>query len=143
MSSLLSSSQPSTPIVDDHPFTQDIFPSTSTSSNDLPHPRQHPRTQSPLPSSTAISTLPRSPSFPFTSFTTANTYIPSTSITSSASSTISHGIPFGPRLFIPPSGAPGFAGDSAWDKGFSNDYFDNERVDEKSVRLEGFGHGAR
>ncbi|KIM74762.1 hypothetical protein PILCRDRAFT_14200 [Piloderma croceum F 1598] len=139
MSSLLSSSQPSPPSVDGHPSIQDIFPSTSsTSSDDLPHPRQHPRTQSSLPSPTAISTLrpQHSTSFPFTSFT-PSTSIPSTSTTSSAPSTISHGTPFGSRLFIPPSGAPGFAGESAWDKGFSNDYFDNERVDRKSVRLEG------
>ena len=40
-------------------------------------------------------------------------------------------------MFVPPSGAPGFAGESVWDQGFSNDYFDNERVDRKSVRLEG------
>jgi len=38
---------------------------------------------------------------------------------------------------VPPSGAPGFAGDHAWDKGFSDDYFANERVERKSVRLEG------
>jgi hypothetical protein len=138
MSSLLSSSQPSPPSVDGHPSVQDIFPSASMSSDDLPHPRQHPQSQSSLPSPTAISTLrpQHAPSFPFTSFT-ASTSIPSTSTTSSAPSTISHGTPFGSRLFIPPSGAPGFAGESAWDKGFSNDYFDNERVDRKSVRLEG------
>jgi hypothetical protein len=28
-------------------------------------------------------------------------------------------------------------GNSVWDKGFLSDYFDNERVDRKSVRLEG------
>jgi hypothetical protein len=138
MSSLLSSSQPSAPSVDEHPSIQDIFPTLSTSSDDLPHPRQHPRTQSSLPSPSAISTLrpQHSPTFPFTSFTT-NTPIPSTSITSSAPSTISHGTPFASRSFVPPSGAPGFAGDHAWDKGFSDDYFANERVERKSVRLEG------
>jgi len=38
---------------------------------------------------------------------------------------------------VPPSGAPGFAGDHPWDKGFSDSYFDTERVDKKSVRMEG------
>jgi hypothetical protein len=47
-----------------------------------------------------------------------------------APSTISHE-PIRFPFIVPPSGAPGFAGDSAWDKGFSNDYFDNERVDKK------------
>ncbi|KAH7882578.1 TLD-domain-containing protein [Phlebopus sp. FC_14] len=32
---------------------------------------------------------------------------------------ITRGTPFGSTPYIPPSGAPGFAGDRAWDKGFS------------------------
>jgi hypothetical protein len=60
-------------------------------------------------------------------------------LASSAPSTISHGTPFASRPFLPPSGAPGFEGDQAWDKGFSDGYFENERGGKggRGVRLEG------
>lgn len=47
---------------------------------------------------------------------------------------ISHGTPFAAQPFVPPSGAPGFAGDRTWNKGFE---FDKENVERASVRLVG------
>ncbi|EPS94800.1 hypothetical protein FOMPIDRAFT_1169299 [Fomitopsis schrenkii] len=49
---------------------------------------------------------------------------------------ITHGTPFAAAPFVPATGAPGFAGDRRWDKGFS-DNFEKTRVDKKSVRLVG------
>ncbi|EPS94803.1 hypothetical protein FOMPIDRAFT_1133631 [Fomitopsis schrenkii] len=49
---------------------------------------------------------------------------------------ITHGTPFAAAPFVPATGAPGFAGDRRWDKGFSDD-FEKTRVDKKSVRLVG------
>ncbi|EKM48308.1 uncharacterized protein PHACADRAFT_155199 [Phanerochaete carnosa HHB-10118-sp] len=51
---------------------------------------------------------------------------------------ITHGTPFAPHPYIPPSGAPGFAGDRAWDKGFE---FDKENVERASVKLAGRKEG--
>ncbi|GJE96157.1 TLD-domain-containing protein [Phanerochaete sordida] len=51
---------------------------------------------------------------------------------------ITHGTPFASHPFVPPSGAPGFAGDRAWDKGFE---FDKENVERASVRLVGRKEG--
>jgi hypothetical protein len=34
---------------------------------------------------------------------------------------ITHGSPFAALLFVPASGAPGFDGDRAWNKGFDTD----------------------
>jgi hypothetical protein len=131
-----------------HPlhYINSIFASRSTSSDDLPHPQtrlQHPKAQSSLPTSphtTAISilkphhahTIP--PPSSSSAIGTPSSVIPPSS--ASASTTISHGTPFASRPYIPPSGAPGFAGDHAWDKGFSND-FDKERVERKNVSLQG------
>ncbi|KAL6307308.1 TLD-domain-containing protein [Sparassis latifolia] len=47
---------------------------------------------------------------------------------------ITHGTPFASHAFVPASGAPGFAGDRDWDKGFD---FDRSNLDKKSVRLVG------
>lgn len=47
---------------------------------------------------------------------------------------ISHGTPFAAQPFVAPSGAPGFAGDRSWNKGFE---FDKENVERASVRLVG------
>ncbi|KAF7799183.1 hypothetical protein EIP86_010414 [Pleurotus ostreatoroseus] len=47
---------------------------------------------------------------------------------------ITHGTPFAAHPYVPPSGAPGFAGDRAWNKGFE---FDKENVERVSVRLVG------
>ncbi|CDO76666.1 hypothetical protein BN946_scf184752.g4 [Trametes cinnabarina] len=47
---------------------------------------------------------------------------------------ITHGTPFASHPFVPPSGAPGFAGDRQWDKGFE---YDKTQVERKSVRLVG------
>lgn len=54
----------------------------------------------------------------------------------STSTAIFHGTPFASKLYVPPSGAPGFSADHSWDKGFSND-FDKERVERKTIKLEG------
>lgn len=138
MSSLLSSSRPAAPSVDAHPSIDDIFSSpTSSLSDDLPHPRiQHPPTRLPLPSPSAISTLRPQQIHPYTHTHTHHTF-PSASISVPTASSISHGTPFASRPFVPTSGAPGFAGDRKWDRGFSDNYFDNEREDRTSVRLEG------
>ena len=42
--------------------------------------------------------------------------------------------PFAPHPYVAPSGAPGFAGDRQWDKGFE---FDKTKVERQSVRLVG------
>ncbi|THH17027.1 hypothetical protein EW146_g3712 [Bondarzewia mesenterica] len=47
---------------------------------------------------------------------------------------ITHGSPFAAHPYVPPSGAPGFAGDHMWDKGFE---FDEVTVEKKSVKLVG------
>lgn len=52
---------------------------------------------------------------------------------------ITHGTPFAAHPYIPPSGAPGFAGDRAWNKGFE---FDKENVARASVTLAGRKAGA-
>ena len=51
---------------------------------------------------------------------------------------ITHGTPFGAHAYVPPSGAPGFAGDRAWNKGFE---FDKENVERASVKLVGRKEG--
>lgn len=60
----------------------------------------------------------------------------SSQITSSisADAAITHGSPFASHPFIPATGAPGFAGDRQWNKGFE---FDKNNVEKKSVRLVG------
>ena len=52
----------------------------------------------------------------------------------SLDSSITHGTPFGSQPYIAPSGAPGFAGDRMWDKGFE---FNKAQVERQSVRLAG------
>ncbi|OCH86253.1 TLD-domain-containing protein [Obba rivulosa] len=47
---------------------------------------------------------------------------------------ITHGSPFASQPFVPATGAPGFAGDRAWDKGFQ---FDRMDVEKRAVRLVG------
>ncbi|KAH7924100.1 hypothetical protein BV22DRAFT_1035518 [Leucogyrophana mollusca] len=55
---------------------------------------------------------------------------------------ITHGTPFGSAPYVPPSGAPGFAGDHTWDKGFSNAFEpENDRVEKKNIRLVGRREG--
>lgn len=51
---------------------------------------------------------------------------------------ITHGTPFAAHTYVPPSGAPGFAGDRAWNKGFD---FDKENVERTSVKLVGRKEG--
>lgn len=46
---------------------------------------------------------------------------------------ITRGTPFGAHPYIPPSGAPGFAGDHTWDKGFSDTLQDEEMSEVKGV----------
>ncbi|KAG1836973.1 TLD-domain-containing protein [Suillus subalutaceus] len=46
---------------------------------------------------------------------------------------ITSGTPFGTHPYIPPSGAPGFAGDRTWDKGFSDALQDEEMSEVKGV----------
>ncbi|KAG1728548.1 TLD-domain-containing protein [Suillus lakei] len=46
---------------------------------------------------------------------------------------ITRGTPFGAQPYIPPSGAPGFAGDRTWDKGFSDALQDEEMSEVKGV----------
>ncbi|PIL26353.1 hypothetical protein GSI_12109 [Ganoderma sinense ZZ0214-1] len=52
----------------------------------------------------------------------------------SVDSAITHGTPFGSQPYIAPAGAPGFAGDRMWDKGFE---FNKAQVERQSVRLMG------
>ncbi len=47
---------------------------------------------------------------------------------------ITHGTPFAAQQYVPPSGAPGFVGDRAWNKGFE---FDKDNIERVSVRLVG------
>ncbi|CCM04159.1 uncharacterized protein FIBRA_06321 [Fibroporia radiculosa] len=47
---------------------------------------------------------------------------------------ITHGTPFAAHPFVPATGAPGFAGDRDWNKGFE---FDKSKVERRSVRLVG------
>ncbi|KAG1809182.1 TLD-domain-containing protein [Suillus subaureus] len=46
---------------------------------------------------------------------------------------ITSGTPFSTHPYIPPSGAPGFAGDRTWDKGFSDTLHDEEMSEVKGV----------
>ncbi|CAL1697514.1 unnamed protein product [Somion occarium] len=48
---------------------------------------------------------------------------------------ITHGTPFASQPYIPPSGAPGFAGDRTWNTGKFE--FDKENVEKRSVKLVG------
>ncbi|KAI0691826.1 TLD-domain-containing protein [Cytidiella melzeri] len=49
-------------------------------------------------------------------------------------SSITHGTPFGSQPYIAPSGAPGFAGDRTWDKGFQ---YHKDSVERVSLKLTG------
>ncbi|KAI9060365.1 TLD-domain-containing protein [Trametes sanguinea] len=55
-------------------------------------------------------------------------------MSSALDASITHGTPFASHPFVPPSGAPGFAGDRQWDKGFE---YDKTQIERKSVRLVG------
>lgn len=55
-------------------------------------------------------------------------------IPGSLDAVISHGTPFSSHPYVPPSGAPGFGGDRAWDKGFE---FDQAGAETKSIKLLG------
>lgn len=46
---------------------------------------------------------------------------------------VSHGSPFAPHAFVPASGAPGFAGDRQWDKGFTFEKEPSARAGPKLV----------
>ncbi|KAJ3482355.1 hypothetical protein NLI96_g7033 [Meripilus lineatus] len=48
---------------------------------------------------------------------------------------ITHGTPFASHVYIPPSGAPGFAGDRQWNTGGFE--FDREKAERKNVKLVG------
>ncbi|KIJ64193.1 hypothetical protein HYDPIDRAFT_112140 [Hydnomerulius pinastri MD-312] len=84
--------------------------------------------------------------------TTSTTLPASFTATSSVSSTasygtstsgnvsITHGTPFGSAPFIPPSGAPGFAGDRTWDRGFSEALVHDQELGE--VDTTGLGRDA-
>ncbi|KAF9218650.1 TLD-domain-containing protein [Gyrodon lividus] len=45
-----------------------------------------------------------------------------------ASAAITHGSPFASTPYVPPSGAPGFAGDRTWDRGFSEALLQDEEL---------------
>lgn len=51
------------------------------------------------------------------------------------STAITHGTPFAPEVYVPPSGAPGFTGDRTWNTGGFE--YEKENVEKKSVRLVG------
>ncbi|KAI0920187.1 hypothetical protein AcW1_001994 [Taiwanofungus camphoratus] len=57
-----------------------------------------------------------------------------TSSPAAVDAAITHGSPFASHPFVPASGAPGFAGDRQWNKGFE---FDQADVEMKTVRLVG------
>ncbi|KIM37742.1 hypothetical protein M413DRAFT_448260 [Hebeloma cylindrosporum] len=96
--------------------------------------RSFPRSQTlPSPSSSPSSTFLRhNPVFTHTSAFAPPPASPQSSMT------LSHGAsPFAPHVYIPPSGAPGFKGDSyTWDKGFS------EELEEELAREGLPRHGA-
>ncbi|KAF8549618.1 TLD-domain-containing protein [Imleria badia] len=75
-------------------------------------------------SSSLVSLLPPASTRPRSTTPTipsiAPLHAPSTTPRFHASSTaLTHGSPFSATPYIPPTGAPGFAGDRAWDRGFS------------------------
>ncbi|KZV95774.1 TLD-domain-containing protein [Exidia glandulosa HHB12029] len=53
-----------------------------------------------------------------------------------AASSLTHGTPFARGAYVPPSGAPAFRGDRAWDKGFE---YDSDAQDTVPVALVGRG----
>ena len=50
---------------------------------------------------------------------------------------ITHGSPFAPSLFVPASGAPGFDGDRAWNKGFDTGSSGGNSPEPRGVQLLG------
>ncbi|KAF8835812.1 TLD-domain-containing protein [Paxillus ammoniavirescens] len=82
-----------------------------------------------LPSSRPRGTLPTSAATLPPSFA-ASSSAPSTISGSSpfASAAITHGSPFASTPYIPPTGAPGFAGDRTWDHGFSEALLQDEEL---------------
>ena len=114
MSSLLSSSRPQSSSIDEQfqPSSQTISRGSRSSSFDTLD-RINSRSQNIPPTAATSSSTPQSPS-----------------------TAISHGTPFASKRYVPPTGAPGFTVDRFWDKGFSND-FDKERVERKTIKLEG------
>jgi len=86
------------------------------------------RTSPPTAASTVSAIYRRNSSSPFRNHPTPHpqphvSHTLPTPSTSSSLSTVKHtASPFGAHVYIPPSGAPGFKGDSYdWDKGFSNE----------------------
>lgn len=48
---------------------------------------------------------------------------------------LTHTTPFGPTLYVPPSGAPGFEGDHQWDKGGFAEDWDREQAREMNGKV--------
>ncbi|KIK92085.1 hypothetical protein PAXRUDRAFT_595630 [Paxillus rubicundulus Ve08.2h10] len=82
-----------------------------------------------LPSTRPRGTLPTAAATFPQSFA-ASSSAPSTISASSpfASAGITHGSPFASTPYIPPTGAPGFAGDRTWDRGFSEALIQDEEL---------------
>ncbi|KAF8121126.1 TLD-domain-containing protein [Boletus edulis] len=79
-------------------------------------------------SSSLVSLLP--PTRPRASSPSIPTIAPSSAPSSIArghTPTLTHGSPFASTPYIPPTGAPGFAGDRAWDRGFSEALMQEEK----------------
>lgn len=117
------------------------FPSSSSSSTPPAH-----ATLSRLSSSWVSSLLPsarsRQSTAPSTSTSTMVHSAPGPVSQSSlpphihiahSTSGITRGTPFASQPYIPPSGAPGFAGDRTWDKGFSDTLEDEEMFEVNGV----------
>ncbi|KAH7908565.1 TLD-domain-containing protein [Hygrophoropsis aurantiaca] len=101
-----------------------------------------------LPSARARSSTNATASFPPSSTTIATSSAHSTishhshTLPHSSVAEITHGTPFGSTPYTAPSGAPGFAGDHAWDKGFSDSFErEKDRAEKKSVHLSGRREG--
>ncbi|OAX36056.1 TLD-domain-containing protein [Rhizopogon vinicolor AM-OR11-026] len=100
--------------------------SSSWVSSLLPSGRS--RQSTALPAATHASTIVHSaPGSVFQSTPPSHTHIPR------PTPGITRGTPFATQPYIPPSGAPGFAGDRTWDKGFSDTLEDEEMSEVKGV----------
>ncbi|KAL4255640.1 Oxidation resistance protein 1 [Pleurotus pulmonarius] len=112
MSSFISSNRPSPPT---NPL-ESLFAPFSSVAPSHPTPSPHPSSASHTPALHHASTLPfaSSSSFPAVQISHGTPFAPPP-----PNSTTS---PFGPHIYIPPTGAPGYAGESYdWDKGFSEE----------------------
>ncbi|KAI0027603.1 TLD-domain-containing protein, partial [Vararia minispora EC-137] len=67
----------------------------------------------------------------------ASTLGRATGLPQALATSFTHGTPFAPHTFVPASGAPGFAGDRTWDKGFEFDPDLGEDGKKRGVSLNG------